>query len=736
MKTEYRILISGFDYGIPKGLESLEIKFDFTGNKIKTLTSGNIEFHKSIHRDGYLQILSDYNNDRCFEKTWVLQYKKAVGFLTLDQGKIKGSGCVFSSEEYVSIELFPESGIEKLENNQSDEYVESPGVDVRLFQYESGGWIEDANGDYVTREMEPVNTILTNIGLEVGASINPIGPLTTSQQDNIYEFEILAVSSGDVFQLDMTSVLGSSFSVEVTANISDTVTTIAEKLCKGLLLMGNITATGFSITSLEMIHRLKNASNVLGVVTIESDWEIESLNLTQNAIPIITTETQGYQWGISDLYISSLGLKEDTDIQTSWGGLSDFLFNLFDAIVIDENPNISIDSYKNVFSTIPSSSVIESKYLLQADKDFLKKKGRFGSKFKLEGVSETGDNWEWIGADNVQDISIIIPPIASPGIIANAGIGSLTGSITYKNIGTTTEVYTIDLEVNLGGGGYVVVGSRTITIFPNQTYPPIEITSFFNNPSDNSFCFQAADLVRLIYSNMTNLTIPAGVVKVTQGKPCFQKPQIRENAFFFESVYNEFPDLANCDGIYQKGIDESIYSGLGYAVWQAYKNEAYEETTFIMLTEDDSGDQVAKKFLRRLYYPDDTDLDTAGCSCLKDSFVNRYFYNMVIQQPYIIEQFRNRLPVDVEVKAFDFSVTVDTLDIFASVTTIKTELITPSGNQLDTIDFDARIKLENFIKMRSEKKGLFILDSLTKTGIIQTLTFGLDGKQKSQKLRI
>lgn len=741
MRISYDFYINGVNYGPPKSMEDLEIFYNFDGKFVRLLMSGAISLTKNNHGDAYSTIKSAFEANRCVTFDWEIRYTIAYSTpQSLASGKIRGDELEFDHRKReVICQLSSENGLEILEANQTEQYCELPNEDVRLFQYESGGWMENDAGNFITAKMIPLSSFIANMAVNYNASLNVSGPLILSHQNHEHSVAIPAFTAGDLFVMDIESALGSTYHIEVTANGPDTTTTIAEKITKALAHIFGLGTAGYSMTALEAIHRIAEVSSSVGTIYISTDWEITSITLTQNGTDIPVTETQSYQWGLDELYLSGPGLKEE-DLCLSWTSIVEFLHRQLAGVFVQDGADVNIDSYANVFGSTPTNSAIEEHTRLKVSKDYLKLQGRFGSEFILENFIESTNSWVWIGGGTTQNINLGLS-LGMPGVaVAASGIGSFSGFATYMNThASSTHTYTLDLQVNTGTG-YVTVATRDITIPPGVTHPGVSIAGMFLDQEDNKFCLTAGNTIRMFYSSitdpgLTNIMTVSSYMNLNQGTPCYKRPQLSETSLR-QYLYNEFPDLSNCEGNYNKGIDKLYYTGLGFAISQAIEESMYEDTIFVIMTEDDGGgNQVAKKFNRTFYFPDDSDLDTAGCSCLKDTLVQRSFYNIPLQSPHIINQFRHVLPVGIEVQAFDFETTVIG-STYTHTRTSKTVTLPPLHSRIDEVSLEHAPSLEDFLIMISERKININVDGTSKVGLIKELRLPFNRSRKALKAEV
>lgn len=702
MATTYSFIIGGNNYGNPKGWEDLSIQYKYEDVTIREDFSVSVEYCESSHPGSYA-FFETLATDPCGQTDLeirrfcdgVLQGVLAYALVSTENIQVD------CHKKSVTISIENNTALKRMEENQSESVCTPANTCLELYQYESGGTYLDDSGNPLTRCGAKLTDIFTEFENIFGATIsnNPI--FSGSYQPEIHTITVPAFAAGNLITVEIISTLGSLFTVNITAGGADTTATIAEKIAKGLICK-DITPTGYLMTSLEMIHRISCTSYASNVATITTDWEVDSISFVVNGIPQPgqVVKTQSFVYSLSELVLFSPGLTDD-EVCTSWNNLKSLIGGLFNGVIADTQSGISIDTYENTFSATPTLYLSDKRKTKTFDSEKLNRRGRFGSEFSIKDAGDTAATWVWVGnASGADDITAIV--VGLPVALTSTGIGKLSGELCFTN--TTGATVSFTYEILLNG---TAVASKTINLVPLQTECfGIDDYFFSTNPEDNRFCITAG--VDTFTVNPTAAGLPVGVtvdstagkLRVEYGVPCFGTFQGREQ-LNFPNTYNTFPDLSGCVSTDNRGINSDIYTGTGLAISQQIEGfHDYDDTTFAIIGD---GAGAARQFERCLFFPsNDPDIPTA-CSCIGDQVISHYYYNMILQKPYVTRFFQSSTPSDIEIDAIELETTVDSSGNYTcAVSNIIATQVKEQSN-IENYQFQHCLSPEEFDTLRTER---------------------------------
>lgn len=705
MGVSYTFLVDGTSFGNPIGWDDLSVAYTFKNNIIREDFTFTIEYCESYHPGSY-EYFQTLSENPCSEINFIIN-QQCDGIFNgqYATGIIRTKDIQFDcNKKSVTITIENDTGLSRLEGNQSETVCLDPSLKANFWQYESGGAYKNEDGTPLLRGIAKVTEFLTELESNFTANFSN-NPLFTSGpfQPEINEITVPAISPGDNISLQITSSLGSTFSVNIEAEPGDTNVEIAIKIANALICK-DVDSSGYRMDLNEIVHRISQTTALFGISTVITDWEVTSIELYLNGAlqPGAIAQLQPFIYSLQDLYVSAEGFPEDEEICLTWQQIRDLFISLFNGVIADTTSGISIDTYDNTFSATPTTSSLYRRTTKRFDQDKLNKRGRFGSEFQIKSVTESYNNWLWIPSGNTQSLNATLAGIPQPA--AFTGLAKLGGNVCVINA-TAGDLF-FDTELLLNGN---IIGFRTIYAPANRTIC-IDIDEWFVDPDSNKFCLTAGVDVFSVNApgglpGGISFDLINGLFEVQYGRPCFFRPQGEEQNKGYPT-YNNFTDLLECDSTLNKGISSQFYTGIGFAISQQIEGlNNYDNVYFYTIIDPLTSEPY--KFERQLFFaPNDPDLP-ADCSCLTGSRISLYYYNMILQRAHILRFFQSSIPSDIQIEAYSFETDVDSSGNYTCNQTEITLNQVKENDDLCLYDFSDCVKAADWDTIKSERKLIY-----------------------------
>lgn len=558
---------------------------------------------------------------------------------------------------------------------------------LSLFDIESGGYFRDVNGDEIKRRFVSLSELMVEMVEQSGASqtnpgikLNSLLFLNYRQDEQVINMPTL--SGGDVVVLTLAGSMGQTYTATVTApgggmSAADLATALEK--CLNYYNPGG--GSTISMNMIEFEQRLSSAEYTGGnTLTIRADWEIESIEATQNGVSFYSYTANGasFRMGIGNLYVSTKGLQGD-QVCMNWSKAKDLIIALTNPVFSNLVENdINVHEYNEYFNGITSMTIDNAENVkLRLDQSWMVPTASFGYGFRHEKRIDSNDNWQFEEA-----ITDIGDPF-SLYTFEQTGNFELVGNAIIENTHPTNTV-TFGVELHLDGAaiGSGIGGS----LIPGQTQA-LDLPSFFSQAGlSNDQCYKKGQSTfqLVIITGGPDITPVAPHTTAAKEIYPFDIPFIDEDALYNIQNGVLLTDFADCNGYRNETVADDIYGGHGYAYHQAVKDGEYQNTFF--LTYKANAEDKATRYEKRLYIP-------GGLlnfpTCLQDSTRSVYFYNAPISFVNIFQMWRQQIPSDIIVKSYDFASTMDTNGDITGTVTQSDKTLPALTDRRHIINFEA-----------------------------------------------
>lgn len=739
MATKWFFTVDGNYYPLPSGWDTVSLTRSYDGRILRTQLSGTLKFTEDL----YKVLLALLDADPCASVDIEFKYTcPPIGKeLLLKSGRLRLLESVHDCTKCIlSIPIRDFSRLETID--PSTEVCVDGTYDMALFQVESGTEYTDYTGLFpLTTKAIPVITLLKQISdfFDDGAGIINsdffgAGGGGSIMSHHVYRVEMPTFLNGDRVTIAIVNEFGSLVQGNVDV-ISYTATQLAQRLKNTLLYIPFIRfGIPGRLEKEEITHRVSHINLLGSDLVIYTDYEIADIQIKVNGINQagLITEIQPYNYGMKNLVVTAKALSATDQICTSWKVLNDALYSLFNTVVDDQGENIRVDTFDNVFpigAASTTASIGNRRMTERFDDTWVKQRAQFGNTFKISGLEASQEGWTW------ELFSYIFPSKQpnTPQPLPQSGVVSFQGQICITNIGPGNQLGVgMDLFINgvpIGSGlglGDFFAGTTALIDFPSL---------IAEGALQNEFCITAGDVVEWRF---VGGGIPAGLqlcaqqpknqYRVKYELPCIDSPTVKESSA--DQGYNTLMEFADCSGVIDKRMSGQYYSGLGYAIsQQAQGLSSYDNNFFI---ESDDG-YTAKQYQREFYFAEN---EGVCSSCFEDNTWIMYYYNMLLQKPHIIRNFKSAVPSDIQLDVYLIVNTLDQANQYSAQISI-----TPTGtqfadhNRFRTYEGEVRQTPDEFLAREDENVALFSGCGLTGVeGKIVSMDFNLRTGRGSIKL--
>lgn len=549
----------------------------------------------------------------------------------------------------------------------------------------------------------------------------------------------------------------------INVNASDTVASIRILIQKAILAIQGYGVQGINTFSPQWNEFQFQPAEVVfaadGNPELRSDHPIKTLTVTGgNSGAYTVTQTQAYQYGLRDLLVSVNGMTSGS-ITTNWQEIKNLLSKVHPMVYSNNSQNgVQIQSYADsfngrtpgtpstgIFGTAQNTTISPDAGKVKAvvRKEILNSRAIFGQRWAIMDKQDCLNSWKWEG------ISTPIPTLVGQNNNSNAGeratpwqafitptsSGTYTfaGNVTFGGAAGVTTGVTWFLTDGDGTGAYNIIAGGTIVNVSNG-----DVRSAVQLFAGATFCLEAGTTYYLRWiSTAANLVVVAGgsdlELRLTTADATF--PYITDDTSHLNDPYTRLLLFQNCDGVYDREIEDNTYAGIGFALDQQI-NECADYGDALFLTFLDTTTNKSQRFPRSMYFPE---VDSNVPACYRGQNVIYYYHNSPLQWPQIAYEFRAFLPSAIQTNKYTHAVTLTstgpgsepTIDSFVRSN------FQPQGNQIDPAHNRTHLytfsNCQTIIQALSrtlDRSVTFVncLDGTNTTGIIRKMATRFDGQ--------